>query len=190
MAPTIEKVQSTFSNADRRRADLTWERMQEQAMQAFTAGNPSAARANWAKALDIAERHFERGDPRIAASLSNHAYALMRRGQAHQAGTYFQRAIAAWEESWCWIPWMTPSTEPGEAEAPLYDCATQDAFYAMVQQGKMITETLWRENRLPEAVGDDWAAVKPKTMTDIRRLFSAVFLMPTARAWETGHYAV
>ncbi|MEM8950045.1 MAG: hypothetical protein AAGA21_04720 [Pseudomonadota bacterium] len=189
MTRIVEKVQSPHADAERRRADLTWERIQEQAMQAFTAGNPSTARVSWEKALDIAERHFERGDPRIAASLSNHAYGLMRRGQTHQAGQYFRRAIAAWEDSWCWIPWMAPSTEPDGIEVAAYDRATQDAFYAMIEQGKAITETLWREGRLPEAVGDDWATVKPKSMTDIRRLFSAVFLMPTARSKRTGHHA-
>ncbi len=180
MASVIDKVQRSPSAADQRRVDLTWERAQEQALAAFKAGNRSIARVNWEKALDIAERHFERGDPRVAASLSNHAYGLLRQGQMHQASKHFARAIAAWEESWCWIPWMTPPAEPGEGEAAPYDRATQDAFYAMINQGKVITETLWHENRLPDAVGDDWESVKPKGMTDIRRLFSAIFLMPTA----------
>lgn len=161
--------------------DQTWERSQEQAIQAFRTGEAASARKNWAKALEIAERHFERGDPRIAASLSNHAFALLRQKNIHQANTYFQQAMIAWEESWCWIPWMTPSTEPGEDEAAPYDRETQEAFYALIRQGQGITEALWRENRLSEVEGDDWPTVKPRAMTDIRRLFSAVFLLPTAR---------
>ena len=180
MTTCIDNLQSRPITVDRNRIDLTWERTQEQAMHAFRSNHPAAARAHWAKALQIAERHFERGDPRLAASLSNHAFALLRQNQMHQASTYFRRAIDAWEESWCWIPWMTPSSN--ESEAAPYDRQTQDAFYALVRQGQAITEALWREQCLPEVGGDDWPAVKPKAMNDIRRLFSAVFLMPTAKA--------
>lgn len=161
--------------------ELTWERHQEQALQAFRTGEATSARMNWAKALEIAEHYFERGDPRIAASLSNHAFALVRRESIHQANSYFQQAMIAWEESWRWIPWMAPSTEPDEAEAAPYDRETQEGFYALIRRGQAITEMLWRENQLSEVEGDDWSKVKPKAMTDIRRLFSAVFLMPTAR---------
>ncbi|MGI9500961.1 MAG: tetratricopeptide repeat protein [Geminicoccaceae bacterium] len=176
MATVIDTVHSRSIAVD-----LTWERCQEQAMLAFRTSRATMARANWARALDIAERHFERGDPRLAASLNNHAFALMRQNQLHQAKASFLRAEAAWEDSWRWIPWMTPSTGQGEAEAEPYDRETLDAFYALIRQGQAITETLSRENRLPEVEGDDWKAVKPRRMTDIRRLFSAIFLMPTAR---------
>lgn len=162
-------------------ADQTWERCQEQALQAFRRGDIASARTNWAKALEIAGRHFERGDPRIATSLNNQAFALLRQKSIHQANAHFERAMIAWEESWCWIPWMAPSTKPGEDEAAPYDRETQEAFYNLIRQGKEITEVLWRENRLSAVEGDDWQTVKPKSMTDIRRLFSAVFLMPTDR---------
>ena len=178
MATSIDAVQNRPFLADRNRIDLTWERAQEQAMHAFEANKPAIARAQWAKALDIAERYFERGDPRIAASLSNHGFALLRLNQLHQANAYFRRAVNAWEDSWRWVPWMAPPTGQGEVETP-YDRETQDAFYALIRQGQAKTETLWRERRLSKAKGDDWATVKPRNMTDIRRLFSAVLLMPT-----------
>lgn len=186
MATVIHAAQKCPPALDRNRVDLTWERMQEQAMQAFKAGKATVAGAGWAKALEIAERHFERGDPRLAASLSNHAYALLRRNQAHQASIYFRRALVAWDESWCWVPWMAPSSSPGESEPAPYDQQTQDAFYALIRQGRTITKTLQQERHLPEAAGDDWSTVKPKGMNDIRRLFSAVFLMPTAQERKTS----
>ena len=179
MATCLDTLQSRPISVDRNRIDLTWERTQEQAMHAFKNNHAALARAHWAKALQIAERHFERGDPRLAASLSNHAFALLRQNQMHQANLYFRRSIEAWEESWRWIPWMAPSS--GGDEAAPYDRRTQDVFYALVRSGQAITEALWRERCLPEVGGDDWPAVKPKTMNDIRRLFSAVFLMPTAK---------
>ena len=179
MATRLDAVQCRPITVEQNRVDITWERVQEQAMQAYKARNAAGARASWAKALDIAERHFERGDPRLAASLSNHGFALMRQGLVHQANVYLRRSITAWEESWCWVPWMTPSTAPSDDEPTPYDQTTQDAFYALVNQGKSITETLLRERRLPEMASDDWNMVKPKRMNDVRRLFSAVFLMPT-----------
>ncbi|MEM7043375.1 MAG: tetratricopeptide repeat protein [Pseudomonadota bacterium] len=184
MAKSPSAAQSRQPAIDRNLVDVTWERVQEQAMHAYQTGSAATARTSWIKALDIAERHFERGDPRLAASLSNYGFALMRQRNYQQARLYFQRAITAWEDSWCWVPWMTSSSEEGEAIR--YDRATQDAFYALIEQGKAITETLWLENRLPEAIGDGWEAVKPKAMNDIRRLFGAVFLLPTARTAPTG----
>ncbi|MGI9503606.1 MAG: hypothetical protein ACR2RE_11185 [Geminicoccaceae bacterium] len=180
MATRLDAVQCRPFAVEQNRVDITWERVQEQAMQAYKARNNAGARASWAKGLDIAERHFERGDPRLAASLNNYAFALMRQGQVHQANFYFRRSIVAWEESWCWVPWMAPSTAPGDDESTPYDQTTQGAFYAMIKQGRAITETLMRERRLPEMASDDWNTVKPKRMNDVRRLFSAIFLMPTS----------
>lgn len=181
MGTSTEALNSRSITVDRGRVDATWERTQEQALNAYYDGDAAKARASWAKALDIAERHFERGDPRLAASLNNHAFALLRQSQIHQANSYFQRAEKAWEDSWRWIPCMTPSTGPGETAAEPYDRETQDIFYALIKRGRTITETLATEHRLTETEGDDWQTVKPKGMTDVRRLFSAVFLIPTAR---------
>lgn len=178
-------VQSRSHAVDRNRVDMTWERLQEQALQAYRTGHAAQARANWARAQEIAEHHFERGDPRLAASYTNHGFALLRQGHIHQANSAFQQAVVAWEDSWCWVPWMAPSSAPGEPQAAPYDRETQTAFYALIEQGKAITETIAREHRLPAAVGDDWAIVKPKGMNDIRRLYAAVFLMPMARSAET-----
>jgi|GEM_PF-5033084 len=180
MSTRMDDVKSRPFAVEQNRVDVTWERAQEQAMHAFKVRNADGARTGWAKALDIAERHFERGDPRLASSLSNHAFSLLRQGQDHQANMYFQRALIAWEESWRWIPWMTPSSSVDESEAAPYDQGTQDAFYALVKQGKTITERTFRERQLPDVDNDDWSAVKPKSMNDVRRLFSAIFLMPTA----------
>ena len=179
MATRIDAIQRRPHASEQSQVDMTWERLQEQAMHAYKARNAAGARASWAKALDVAERHFERGDPRLAASLSNHAFAMMRQGLMHQANGYFRRSLIAWEDSWCWVPWMTPSAAPGDDEPAPYDQTTQEAFYALVKQGKTITETLMRERRLPEVASDDWNTIKPKRMNDVRRLFSAVFLMPT-----------
>jgi hypothetical protein len=163
-------------------ADGAWERAQEKAMRAFQDGNADEARANWSTAMSIAERNFERGDPRLATSFTCHGYALLRQDHIHRANVYFQSAIDAWDDAWRWIPMMTPSSPASDGDdAEPYDQAMQDAFYAMVDQGKSITEAIMQNQRLPEAASDDWLTVKPKTMNDVRRLFGAVFLMPTLK---------
>lgn len=173
-------------SAEQRQAEMAWERAQEQGMQAFRAGRSSEAFAHWAKGLEIAERHFERGDPRLAASFTNRGYALLRQDHIHQANTYFESAMAAWDDSWRWVPWMTPSPEPGGNRPEPYDHVTQQAFYGLIQRGRAVTEAIWQDHKVPEAFGDDWHTVKPKSMNDIRRLFSAVYLMPTARSKRAG----
>jgi tetratricopeptide (TPR) repeat protein len=185
MATSGDVVSSRPRASERRAradADASWERAQEKAIQALKDGDAEEARLNWAKALDVAERCFERGDPRLATSLASQGFVLLRQDQIHKANTYFQLAIAAWEDAWRWVPMMTPgSPASDEDEAEPYDQAMQDAFYALIEQGKAMTEALMRDHRLPEASGDDWLTVKPKAMNDIRRLFAAVFLMPTAQ---------
>jgi len=179
MTATIDATCSRSHAADQNTIDVTWERCQEQALLAFQQKKPAEARANWARALEIAERCFDRGDPRLAASQTNHAFALLRLNQRHQANLLLKNAMLAWEESWRWVPLMAPTARRGESEPAPYDPKTQEAFYSLIRRGQAMTETLLREGRLSEASADDWQTVKPKGLNDIRRLFSAVFLMPT-----------
>jgi hypothetical protein len=165
--------------ADQNTIDLGWERCQEQALLAYRNNQPGEARGGWARALEIAERYFERGDPRLAASRTNHAFALLRQNQIHQANLLLEKAVVAWEESWRWVPLMTPSAGQGDADPEPYDVKTQEAFYALIRQGQAMTESLLREGRLADGSPDDWFAVKPKSLNDIRRLYAAIFLMPS-----------
>ena len=84
-------------------ADLAWERAQEQAAIAYRAGDPITPTRLWAAALDIAEKHFGPGDPRLASSLTNNGLVLRRRRQDHQAKRMFQDALDVWDASWRWI---------------------------------------------------------------------------------------
>lgn len=181
MATMITTAHGQRSGLDQNQVDLTWERLQEQAMHAFRAGDTAIATANWAKALEIAERYFDRGDPRLAASRSNQAFSLMRQKQIHQANTLFQQAIAAWEASWRWVPLMVAPRLPDDIESLPYGKAVQDEFYGFIKQGKHMTEALQQEQRLPVGGLEEWQEVKPHSMTDVRKLFAAVFLMASAK---------
>jgi hypothetical protein len=168
-------------------ADLAWERYQEQAAIAFRAGDPINSSRLWAAALDIAEKHFGRGDPRLASSLTNQALVMRRRRLDYQAQKLFREALDVWDGSWRWIHLMTPGGTAGGARRSDYlDVYGRDArawFNALAQQGRAATEALERQNELPANGLDEWFAIKPKRLSDLRRLLGAVLLIaPRPRA--------
>jgi hypothetical protein len=168
-------------------ADLAWERSQEQAAIAFRAGDPINPPRLWATALDIAEKQFGRGDPRLASSLTNQALAMRRRREDYQAQKLFREALDVWDDSWRWIHLMT-SGRPGNRarRSDHLDVYGRDArawFNALARQGRAATVALERHDE-PLARGlDEWFALKPSRMGDLRRLLGAVLLIaPKPRA--------
>ena len=162
-------------------ADLAWERAQEQAAIAYRAGDALTPPRLWAAALDIAAKHFGRGDPRLASSLTNNALAMRRRRQDYQAKRMFQDALEAWDDSWRWIHLMTPGRAPGAAgssdQLDVYDHDTRAWFNALARQGRAATVALERRDQ-PLANGlEQWFEIKPKRMSDLRKLLGAVLLI-------------
>jgi hypothetical protein len=168
-------------------ADLAWERYHEQAAIAYCAGDPITPSRLWAAALDIAEKHFGRGDPRLATSLTNQALVMRRRRQDYQAQKLFRDALDVWDDSWRWIHLMTPDrTARGTPRSDHLDIYGRDErawFNALAQQGRAATMALERHDE-PLANGlDEWFAIKPRRMSDLRRLLGAVLLIaPKLRA--------
>jgi hypothetical protein len=168
-------------------ADLAWEGYQERAAIAFRAGDPITSSRLWAAALDIAEKHFGRGDPRLASSLTNQALVMRRRRHDYQAQKRFREALDVWDDSWRWIHLMTPGrTAGGAPRSDHLDIYGRDArawFNALAQQGRAATEALERHDALRANGLDEWFAIKPKRMSDLRRLLGAVLLIaPKPRA--------
>ncbi len=164
-------------------ADLAWERSQEQAALAYRAGDVATASRLWAEALEIATRHFGRGDPRLAASLTNQALVMRRRGQAYQANRLFEGALLAWADSWRWILLMTPArraqtSRPADSDRlEIYDPAARACFTALAERGRAATENLERYDQLPEPGLADWLELKPRRLSDLRKLLAAVLLI-------------
>ncbi len=164
-------------------ADLTWERCQERAALAFRAGDAVSAARLWEQALAIAEQHFVRGDPRLAASLANHALVMRRRRQDYQAKRLFEDALLAWDETWRWIHLMTPQpTVVSERvtqsnQLAIYDAAARDAFTRLAERGREATACLERRDELPEGGLAEWFEIKPRRLTDLRKLLAAVLLI-------------
>ena len=168
-------------------ADLAWERAQEQAAIAYRAGDPITPTRLWAAALDIAEKHYGPGDPRLASSLTNNGLVLRRRRQDHQAKRMFQDALDVWDASWRWIHLMTPEWAGdgahGSDHLDIYDPDARAWFNALARQGRAATVALESHDRLPASGLDEWFELKPQRMSDLRRLLGAVLLIaPSPRA--------
>lgn len=164
-------------------ADLAWERCQEQAALAYRGGNVIAASRLWAQALEIATRHFGRGDPRLAASLTNQALMMRRRGETLHAKRLFEGAFAVWADSWRWILLMTPGRpsklrkSPQSDQLEIYDSTARAHFTALVARGRAATEQLERYDALPEQGLAEWLEIKPRRLSDLRKLLAAVLLI-------------
>ena len=140
-----------------------------------------AASRLWAEALTIAEKHFGRGDPRLAASLTNQALVMRRRRDDFQAKRLFEDALAVWADSWRWILLMTP-THPAVRSAQsdqleIYDPTARAYFSALAERGQAATERLERYDRLPEEGLAEWLELKPRRLSDLRKLLAAVLLI-------------
>ena len=168
-------------------AELAWERYQEQAAIAYRAGDPITPSRLWTAALDIAEKHFGRGDPRLATSLTNQALVMRRRRLDYQAQNLFREALEVWADSWRWLHLMTPGrSASGARSSDRLDVYGRDArawINALAQQGRAATIALEVQDQLPANGLDEWFAIKPKRMSDLRRLLGAVLLIaPRPRA--------
>lgn len=156
-------------------AALTWERLQEQAARAFLSGDGALPARNWARALEVAETTFTQADPRLAASLTNHAHALQQQNRHHQALRLFARAADGWQQGWRWVRRMTPP-----AGAPPYDEEARARFLELLHLGQRASAAV--AAREPLALGGiaRFEALRPARMSDLRCLLAAVFLMVPA----------
>ena len=164
-------------------ADLAWERCQEQAALAYRGGDAVAASRLWAEALDIATKHFDRGDPRLAASLTNQALVMRRRRQDFQAKRLFEDAFLVWADCWRWILLMTPG-HPADLphaahsdQLEIYDATARAYFTALAARGRAATARLERYDELPQEGLAEWLELKPKRLSDLRKLLAAVLLI-------------
>jgi hypothetical protein len=180
---TIQPRGGTAAAAIVTAADHAWERYQEHAALAFRGGDPVSSTRLWQQALAIAEKHFGRGDPRLAASLTNQAFVMRRRREDFQAKRLFEEALAVWADSWRWIQLMTPRQPAAFARAgsggrlEVYDWRARACFTALAARGEAATASLERYGRLPEGGLDEWLKIKPRRMTDLRKLLAGVLLI-------------
>lgn len=169
-------------------ADLAWESCQERAALAYRAGDVATAARLWEQGLAIARKHFGRGDPRLASSLTNQALVMRRRRHDYQAQQLFEEAFVVWEASWRWIYLMTPgggATPRRSAQSDqlgVYDEAARAHFNALADRGCAATAWLERHDAMLDDGLAEWFELKPRRCSDLRKLLAAVLLIAPKRA--------
>ena len=163
--------------------DLAWERCQAEAAVAARAGDPIAPGYCWTRGLEIADRFFSQGDPRIATSLTNWAVVLRRRRRVHQAESMFAQALEAWDESWRWVYLMhrPPAEATEDAFARVYDKEARATFMHLVRLGRAASSALARQTPSPVASIELWLGLRPRRFSDLRKLLAAVLLIASRR---------
>lgn len=156
-------------------SDLAWERCQEQAASAYLAGDRTAPLELWERGLTIGDQWFTRGDPRLAASLTNRAVSLRRQHYVFQAQRLFQEALGVWDEGWRWVCLMRPPEDrSGDAT---YDRAARTTFLELIERGRAASAALANYDPVPEPTLRLWFEHRPRRLSDVRKLLAAVLLI-------------
>ncbi len=170
--------------------DLEWERLALEALADLGEGREREALDAIRKALYVARTHFTKGDPRLAASLTNQAAALAAADPPAATGVIVRAALEAWADCDRAIADMTP---PRRARSSLF-------HLRMEQRHRETYAKRWRDEsheRLADVraafagaeamalVGPEearkrialWQRERPPTLDDSRKLLAAVILL-------------
>ena len=166
-------------------ADLEWERLTEAALSDLAEGRADTAREQFAAALRLARTNFAGHDPRLAASLSNHAAA-----QSNSGGKIEAAATQAWAVCDRWIDGMTA---PRAARSSMFHLRMERLHRpAYEERWRVKGRELLDEVRNVfgalgnlELVGAEeaaarlarWNRERPVTLTDPRKLMASVILL-------------
>lgn len=161
-------------------SDTLWELYQEQAATAFRAGESIAPAQHWERALELAERSFPRGDPRLATSLANQAFVLRRRCQMYPAMHLLYRAVEVWDDCWRWLEVMAPPEPAEQACLRLEGETPQAALTKLAARGRAATMAMLRHQTPDEDPFPLWLELRPEEYDDLRKLLAAVLLIVPA----------
>ena len=167
-------------------ADLTWERLQEEAAEKNQDGERDAASALWAEALRLARADFTGADPRLATSLANQALAQRQGGHAGTATALLTEALLVWDASGPWIEALEPERRARsstfhlrlEAKHPGgYARHSRERYEALAAEGRAALLALRDEKPPPFDGLARWRREKPAGFTGGRKLMAAVLLL-------------
>jgi hypothetical protein len=170
--------------------DLDWERLTLEALADLGEGREQEAFEAIRKALFVARTHFAKGDPRLAASLTNQAAALAATDPPAATGVVVKAALEAWGDCDAAVAGMTP---PRRARSSLF-------HLRMEQRHRETYSERWRDEsrrRLADVrtdlagaealvlVGREearerialWQRERPPALDDSRKLLAAVVLL-------------
>ena len=173
-----------------RESDLVWERLQESAGERNAAGDLEGVAALWAKALRLAREEFADNDPRLAASLTNHALALRRAGNGDAARALFDEALLVWDSSAPWVAALAPERRARSSTFHLrletkhpggYARHSRERTAALAAEGRAALMALRGGGEAPGHNLFRWEKDRPDGFTDARKFMAAALLI-AARA--------
>ncbi len=187
-APTSAPDLKALIFAGWREEELAWERLQERGLAHAAAGEAGQAAACWAEALRLARAQFAPNDPRLAASLGNHAVALRRAGDGVPARGLLEEALLVWDSAEPWVAALEPERRARSSTFHLrlqskhpggYDHFSKARYAALVEEGRAVTRALAAGggSDAAEARLARWRKEKPEGFTDARKLIAAARLI-------------
>ena len=167
--------------------DAAWERLQREAKAALLSDLPRAKRPV-SEALDLAQRHFSTGDPRLAASLASQAWLLLETNPA-LAGALFQEALAHWAQAGAWLARQPPPERLAKSSAfhfrleskhpGAYRERRHQDMRALLAHGRALTEGLRAgADNSAVATGRDSGPAGVQAFDSYRKVKTAVDLLP------------
>ena len=176
-------------------AELDWEGTQERAAELAKQGLIDESARRWAEALFTARRAFALNDPRLAASIANHAFALRRKGGDDTARSMFHEALFIWDAS---APWLDALKIERTARSSLFHLRMEARHWdtyeanARARLRRFAEEGRTAIARLAEGAPggsrglDRWRAEKTASHRDARKLLAAALLV--VRLEELGEF--
>jgi hypothetical protein len=166
--------------------ELQWENLQAQGARHHQAGQTAAAAERWAEALRLARRVFTAPDPRLAASLTNHATGLGGPAVSEVARALLDEALLIWDACDPWVAALKPERR---ARSSLYHLRMETRYpggyrhfsrersAALRAEGRAASLAR-RKGEAPE--GEPlarWVKERPAGLNDLRKLMAAARLI-------------
>lgn len=175
--------------------EVRWEFLAERAAVHAVAGRLDEAMPLWAEALYLARTSFAANDPRLSASIANHAYALRLGGGAALASDLFREALGVWDAS---LPWIAGLRIERRARSSLfhlrmeakhwktYEATARKRLAAFAAEGRAAVAALAEDRPAGSRGLARWWPEKSPTFTDGRKLLAAVLLVVRTDEVGTG----
>lgn len=178
-----------------RRADLIWERLEEQGNIHLIAGEIDNAARCFRRAAWIARFRFHRSDPRRATTLANLAHIDCRAGRKARARRRYAKSRRLWEGAGNFIETMTINRRARSSlfhlrmEARHWDTYQENMrkrLKAFAAEAKDALDAL-SDERIPACrLFGRWRAEKPPIFDDTRKFLAAALLIAAPTTPERG----
>ena len=172
-----------------RRADLAWERLQEQGNAALRAGQTQEAIRCFRRAAWISRWRFRTPDPRRAATLANLALADRLLGREARARRRYAKARRLWEEVDSWIGDVQVARRARSSlfhlrmEARHWDTYQDNLRVRLRAFARETGEALaaLEQGRAPtHRLFERWRGEKPSVFDDTRKVLAAALMIAAA----------